>query len=244
MKKKVTMMNKNTYLNEEHIIAYLDGELNVTGREVKTALVGDKELAQAALEYHAISKAFARSSSDDRFMLSAEADKLAMAVLRKELSKKTLVDAPAARPSRTTIPMLKQMWVRRTTVGVAFALLLGAVWFTFPKNDIVVEPTVATNQVQHSVATAPIASTEAPASVDVTVPAIQTKSVALKPTAKNVTATSTEKAPVVNENLAHETATEEVSAPGDVMISRRYAKLVKATPVIEITQQDKIADKM
>jgi hypothetical protein len=37
MKKKVTMMNKNTYLNEEHVVAFLDGELDVTGREVKTA---------------------------------------------------------------------------------------------------------------------------------------------------------------------------------------------------------------
>lgn len=239
MKKKVTMMNKNTYLNEEHIVAYLDGELNVTGREVKTALVGDKELAQAALEYHAMSKAFARSASDDRFMLSAEADKLAMAALRKELAKKTLVDAPLAHPSRTTIPMLKQMWFRRTTVGVAFALLLGAVWFTFPKNDIMVEPTVATNQVQ-SVTPAPIASTDAPATADVTVPSIQTKSVAVKTTAKNITTTSTEKAPVANQNIAQQTATEEVSAPTDVMISRRYAKLVKATPVIEITQQDKM----
>jgi len=244
MKKKVTMMNKNTYLNEEHIVAFLDGELNVNGREVKTALATDKELAQAALEYHAMSKAFARSASDDRFMLTAEADKLAMAALRKELSKKTLVDAPAAHPSRATIPMLKQMWFRRTSVGIAFAMLLGAVWFTFPKNDIVVEPTVATNQVQQSVTPAPIASVETPTTTDATVPSTQTKSVAVKTTAKNVTPTSTVKAPVANQNIAHETATEEVSAPTDVMISRRYAKLVKATPVIEITQQDKIADKM
>ncbi len=236
-------MNKNTYLNEEHIVAFLDGELNVTGREVKTALATDKELAQAALEYHAMAKAFARSASDDRFMLTAEADKLAMAALRKELSKKMLVDAPAAHPSRATIPMLKQMWFRRTTIGIAFALLLGVVWFTFPKNDIMVEPTVATNQVQ-SVAPAPIASVEPAASTDVTVPSTQTKSVAVKTTTKNVTTTSTVKAPVANQNIAHETATEEVSAPTDVMISRRYAKLVKATPVIEITQQDKIADKM
>jgi anti-sigma factor RsiW len=243
MKKKVTMMNKNTYLNEEHVVAYLDGELNVTGREVKTALAGDRKLAQAALEYHAMSKAFAHSASDDRFMLTAEADKLAMAALRKELSKKTLVDAPAVHPSRTTIPMLKQMWFRRSTVGVAFALLLGVVWFSFPKNDIMVEPTVATNQIQTS-APAPIASTEAPAVADATIPSTQTKSVAVKTTTKKVTTTSTEKAPVANQNIAHQTTTEEVSAPGDVMISRRYAKLVKATPVIEITQQDKIADKM
>jgi negative regulator of sigma E activity len=244
MKKKVTMMNKNTYLNEEHIVAYLDGELNVTGREVKTALAQDKELAQAALEYHAMAKAFARSASDDRFMLTAEADKLAMAALRKELAKKTLVDAPASRPSRTAIPMLKQMWFRRTSVGVAFALLLGVVWFTFPKNDIMVEPTVATNQVQPAVIPAPIASVETPTAADVTIPSTQTKSVGVKTTRKNVITTSTEKAPVANQNIAQKTSTEEVSAPGDVMISRRYAKLVKATPVIEITQQDKIADKM
>lgn len=237
-------MNKNTYLNEEHIVAYLDGELNVTGREVKTALAGDKELAQAALEYHAMSKAFARSASDDRFMLTAEADKLAMAALRKELAKKTLVDAPAAHPSRTTIPMLKQMWFRRTSVGVAFALLLGIVWFTFPKNDIMVEPTVATNDTHQTVTPAPIASVDASATAEVATPTVQTKSVTVKPTAKNITTTSTEKAPVAEKNIAQQTATEEVSAPGDVMISRRYAKLVKATPVIEITQQDKIADKM
>lgn len=244
MKKKTTMMNKNTYLNEEHIVAFLDGELNVTGREVKTALAGDKELAQAALEYHAMSKAFARSASDDRFMLTAEADKQAMAALRKELAKKTLVDAPAAHPSRATIPMLKQMWFRRTSVGVALALLLGIVWFSFPKNDIMVEPTVATNQVQPSVTPAPIASVDVPATADVAIPTVQTRSVAVKLTAKNVSVTSTEKAPVASQNIAQQTATEEVSAPDDVMISRRYAKLVKATPVIEITQQDKIADKM
>jgi anti-sigma factor RsiW len=231
-------------LNEEHIVAYLDGELNVTGREVKTALTTDKELAQAALEYHVISKAFARSASDDRFMLTAEADRQAMAALRKELTKKTLVDAPPSHPSRVTIPMLKQMWFRRTSVGVAFALLLGVLWFSFPKNDIMVEPTVATNHVQPSVAPATIASVDAPVTTDVAIPSVETKSVAVKTAAKTVTTTSTEKAPVANQNIAQQTATEEVSAPTDVMISRRYAKLVKETRVIEITQQDKIADKM
>jgi hypothetical protein len=135
-----------------------------------------------------------------------------MAMLRKELSKKTLVDAPAAHPSRTTIPMLKQMWFRRTSVGVAFALLLGIVWFTFPKNDIMVEPTVATNDTHQTVAPAPIASADAPATAEVATPTVQTKSVAVKTTAKNVTTTSTEKAPVAEKNIAQQTATEEVSA--------------------------------
>lgn len=232
-------MNKNTYLNEEHIVAYLDGELDVTAREVKTALAGDKELAHAALEYHVMAKAFARSASDERFMLTAEADKKAMAALRKELAKKQLVDAPPAHPIRTTAPMIKQMWFRRTSIGVAFALLLGVLWTSFPKNDIQVHPTIALEQPKDSpVASTPIVGTEAPVLADVAVPTAKTTSVTPKQTRKNVSTVATEKAPIAKENIA--ATSEEVSTPTDVMISRRYAKLVKETPVIEITQQDKM----
>jgi hypothetical protein len=247
MKKKVTMMNKNTYLNEEHVVAFLDGELDVTGREVKTALAADKALAQAALEYHALSKSFARSASDPRFTLSAEADRKALAAIRTELAKKPLVDAPAARPSRTAVPMLKQMWFRRTSVGFAVALLLGALWFSFSKNDIKVEPTVASNEPAATTATAPEvktttpAVTDAPVTAPVTAPASHQVAVAQKPQVKNVTTTSSVKAPAAEKNFAtKEQTTEETAAPADVMITRRYAKLVKTTPVIEITQQDKM----
>ncbi len=232
-------MNKNTYLNEEHIVAYLDGELDVTAREVKTALASDKELAHAALEYHVMAKAFARSASDERFMLTAEADNKAMAALRKELAKKQLVDAPPAHPMRTAAPMIKQMWFRRTSIGVAFALLLGVLWTSLPKNDIQVQPTIALEQPKDSpVASTPIVGTEAPVLADVAAPTAKTTSVTPKQTRKNVSTVATEKAPIAKENIA--AASEEVSTPTDVMISRRYAKLVKETPVIEITQQDKM----
>lgn len=234
------MKNKKTLLGEEHIVAYLDGELDVTAQEVKSALASDKELAHAAHEYHVMTKAFARSASDERFVLSAEADTKAMAVLRKELAKKQLIDAPPVHPIRTAVPMFKQMWFRRTTVSAAFALLLGILWTSFSKNDIQVQPTISLQQPQNfpSVST-PIVDAPASEVADAVMPAATTTATPVQKRVKHAVTVATEKAPIAHDNNIA-AVTEEISTPNDVMISRRYAKLVKSVPVIEITQQDKL----
>jgi hypothetical protein len=173
-------------------------------------------------------------------MLPAEADKNAIAILRKELAKKQLFDAPPVHQIRTAIPVIKQMWFRRTSIGVAVALLLGVLWITFPKNEIQVQPTIALEQPKdYPISTTPAITSDAPVVTDVALTSSKPSVTTSKQSRKNVGNASSKKAVVEGENIAVATSNE-VSAPTDVMISRRYAKLIKATPVIEITQQDKM----
>jgi hypothetical protein len=247
-------MNKNTYLNEEHIVAYLDGEVALAGKEVRAALAADPELAKAALDYHGLQKAFAASSRDGRFALTSEIDRKTLKALRETLRTsrgevrmpERAADAMPVRQVRT--PLVKQLWFKRSSIGLAFAMLLGALFISVTRNDIKVEPSVADKGTAIS---APLASQEKPslpqtaASSEVQSPAkavpasVKTEAPAMKaPAGTQVAANKVETTPSA-QNVAQAAATP-ANDPQDIMISRRYAKMIKETRVVEVTQQDKM----
>jgi hypothetical protein len=249
-------MNKNTYLNEEHIVAYLDGEVALAGKEVRAALAADPELAKAALDYHGLQKAFAASAGDKRFALTEEIDRKTLKALRETLRTsrgevripERSADAMPVRSVRTAL--VKQLWFKRSSIGLAFAVLLGALFFSLTRNDIKVEPSVADKGTS---VTAPLASQEKPSlpqsavSSEVQSPAkavpssVKTeeapemKAPAATPVSANKAETTTPSA----QNVA-QAAPAPASDPEDIMISHRFAKMIKQTRVVEVTQQDKM----
>ena len=116
------MKSNNHTITDEHIVAYLDGELNASP-EFKRELSVDPSLAIAAKEYAAIGKAMASSRADSRFMLSASVDARTKKMLADSLSKsrkavRTAGAAPNASPVRS-VPAtrsIKFIWARRASV--------------------------------------------------------------------------------------------------------------------------------
>src|SRR5438067_1728003 len=99
------MKKQNPLITDEHIVAYVDGELSANA-EFERELRPDPALAVAAREYAAISKAFAHSASDSRFMLTASVDTKTRTMLREELATsrkqvRTAAPAPSAEPLRS-----------------------------------------------------------------------------------------------------------------------------------------------
>ena len=129
------MKSNNHTITDEHIVAYLDGELNASP-EFKRELSADPALATAAKEYAAIGNAMAGSRADSRFMLSASVDGRTKKMLADSLAKsrkavRTAAAAPNAAPIRS-VPAtrsIKFIWARRASVGFAFATLLAFLWF-------------------------------------------------------------------------------------------------------------------
>ena len=236
-------MNKNTY-NEEYIVAYLDGELQA-GTEIKAAVKADADLAVAAMEHTILQRIFRSSANDSRFQLSAETDKKTVAALREALRTSRgevrlpsrAVDAPMVRTPR--MPAFKELWFKRSAVGFALALLLGAVFFMTNTKDVVNTPQVA----MQTPTTAPVVTPQAP-EVQTSQPAAQTAPAVVKNV--NGSANSSAKANATRseqpKNIAATVTPTEPAAsnPADVMISRRFAKLLKDTRVVEITQQDRM----
>lgn len=248
-------MNNKTYLSEEHIVAYLDGEVALAGKEVRAELAADRKLAQAALDYHGLQKAFTVSAHDSRFQLTAETDRKTVKALREALRTnrgevrlpQRAADAAPVRPIRTAAPLIKQMWFKRTSIGLAFAMLLGALFFSLPRNEIKVEPSVAEKE---PAASAPLASNMPSAQENVAIPNTSEKASpasekhtspgAMRTPQKSVqpTAVKSGEAPIL-QNVA-QAAQKETANPQDIMISRRYAKMIKDTRIVEITEHDKM----
>jgi hypothetical protein len=252
------MMKKQTpHITDEHIVAYLDGELHVSA-DFERDLRADPSLHMAASEYTAISKAIAVSAGDKRFMLTSQIDARAKKVLgsitkSRKVIRKT-VAAPNAVPSRT-IPAqrsIKYLWAKRAGIGLAFASLLALLWInTGTKNEQLTQVPVPSPR------TAPVPAIEAPA------PSVTTQVVPPKtemalnsdksnhPVQNTVQKTSVVKNSADN-NLAsntaavqtpHASATEAAANdPAAIMISHRYAKMIKSTPVVEVTQQDRLGE--
>lgn len=244
-------MNKNTYINEEHIVAFLDGEMQI-GSEIKAAMKADTDLAAVALEHRILQRVFRSSAHDSRFQLSAEVDTQTQAVLREALrTSRNEVRLPQraadAMPIRTPrIPAVKQLWFRRSAIGFAFALLLGTIVILTNTKDVIHTPEVAIQTPTTSPVNAPQTT------VDVVKPESQLPVQSEKPIAttatKNVNGTANSSA---NANASRSeqpkniaatitTPTESAHDPADIMISRRFAKLLKETPVVEVTQQDRM----
>ena len=247
------MKRHNNGISEEHIVAYLDGELNVNG-EMREAL-GDAELLQTAKEYAMLKKIVAKTSGESRFQLTPSADSRARLYLASVLRGKTstlnapdLDAVPMARPARIATT---KFWAKRSSIGLVLALFLGVLWFaTRPNDEVAVPPTVADHTTQPQVvqpSAPPVIETPAPV---VTNEPIKNTEVASHSVPVSGVKKSAKKTGAGSQNIAAITPTTEekpaVTAsrvdeqPNDIMISRRYAKLIKNVRVVEVTQQDKM----
>lgn len=248
------MKNEAPYITEEHIVAWLDGELQADG-EVRAALKQDASLQSAAKEYHALSQTFARSKGDSRFVLPAAVDSRVVAALKTEISRnRTAVripgraaDAePITKPS--TADRMRKIWIRRTSYAVALALLIGGLWFGLQSNPEA--PVTAYAPKEEAPASQPVVNppTENPISTQ-TAPAPSNGQIIANNTSHSAPVHRTvaqEQKQVVTEPApapAVQPATAEVADPAAVMISHRYAKLIKSTPTVVVSQSDKM-DKM
>src|SRR5688572_28415129 len=153
------MKRHNNGISEEHIVAYLDGELNVNG-EMREAL-GDAELRHVAREYATLKKVFAGSASDSRFLLNKASDTRALAFLQNVLrGNKMAPDAEAIPLVRPQTTRTKMFWAKRSAMGFALALFLGALWLTLKPTDGTYAPVIVSapptqQQVQPSVVPTP-----------------------------------------------------------------------------------------
>lgn len=250
-------MKENPRITDEHIVAYIDGELHVS-QEFERELRAEPSLARAADEYAAIGRVFYASRADNRFMLSSKVDARTKKMLADSLAAsrkavRTAAPAPNAAPVRS-IPARRSVnfvWAKRASVGFAFASLLAFLWFNFTgKNEQITQVPVPVS----SSPKAPVLQ-EQPAPV---APEINNQPALV---ASNITGQSATPIPVKkNLELAKHPASNDLAAntmspseapraatneqaktdPADVMISHRYAKMIKSTPVVEVTEQDRM----
>ena len=247
------------YISEEHIVAWLDQEL-VADNDFRSSIEQTPALKTAASEYAAISEAIVRSKSDKRFGLSPSVDSRVRASLQQELSRnrktvRTPERAPNAQPipNTSTPDRSKRILVRRTSYALAFALLLCAVWFGLPTQN---QPTTASNVVsqQTPVAQAPVnisnveptptvsvANNNMTAVVESPVTSAPIKHNSNRSVASNVAQHPVEPTSQQNQPTTLPIAsTTEQADPAGMMISHRFAKLVKATPAVVVNQQDRM----
>ncbi len=253
------MKKQNPHITDEHIVAYLDGELNASP-EFKRDLHADPELALASKEYAAIGNAMARSSADERFMLSASTDKSTKKMLADSLAKsrkaiRTAAPAPSAAPVRS-IPAqrsVKYLWAKRTSMGFAFATLLALLWINFNgKNEQFTQVPVPSNinKAPAPEQIAPVAPQVNPASSGQLAVSVNEQthspSASSLPVKKHVEqanhseATNDIATNTTSQTEAPHTTIQDKEDPADIMISHRYAKLIKATRMVEVTEQDKM----
>ena len=246
-------MKTTPYITEEHIVAWLDGE--IVGAEFDSALKQDATLAKASEEYGGLTRVFSASKADKRFALSAATNERVRAALEQEIStsRKTVrmpERASNAAPVRTApAERVRKIWVRRSTIAIAFALLLGIFWFgtrsntdnapatatvtapSQPSAPIVPAPSVTATE-QPAATPAPVASnvsTPQPTDHHAVMQKQQTPDLTPQQVAETVAPPAQNTATPAQEN-----------DPAAVMASHRYAKLVKATPTVVISQLDKM----
>ncbi len=254
------MKKQTPHITDEHIVAYLDGELHVSP-EFERELRTDPVLAQAGAEYAVIARSMAASAADSRFLLTASIDarakKVLQSITKPRKAVRTATSAPNATPVRT-IPAqrsIKYLWAKRATIGFAFASLLAFLWFNYNgKNELITQvpvPIMKSSPVPVQQTPAPVIpqSVKAPGGQVAmnsgaqihTAPALHvTKNLELPKNSVSkdlaTTNTTSQEAPRVATNEQVKTD------PADVMISHRYAKMIKSTPVVEVTQNDRMIE--
>ncbi|MEI8133587.1 MAG: hypothetical protein WCH46_00750 [bacterium] len=250
---------KKHIITDEHIVAYLDGELSAT-QEFEQELRSNPTLASAVAEYKILASAMARSGVDNRFMLSKEVDRKTKNILLGAMAdarKAAVVPARAPIASEklvTAVRNVKYLWAKRTAMGFVLAGLAVSVWFNFNvRNEMITQvpvstsPSVSTPTQSVPAAVAPTTTT----SNDVALNATQhlTSNVgtsvrhqAATPVQQSITKTDF----AVNTSTVAEAPpqTQTKVDPADIMISHRYAKLIKETRAVAVTDQDKVADQM
>ena len=253
------MKKQIPHITDEHIVAYLDGELHVSP-EFERELRANPVLHQAAAEYTVIAKAMAASSGDARFMLSVPIDARAKKVLdgitKSRKSVRTAAPAPSAAPARS-IPAtrsIKYLWAKRATISFAFASLLAFLWFNFTgKNEEITQVPVPTMKsspapMQQAPAPAVLPTDVSPSGQVASNDNTETHTATTLPVKKNLVSgknsVSKDLATNITSQEAPRAATyeQEKTDPADIMISHRYAKMIKSTPVVEVTQQDRMIE--
>jgi hypothetical protein len=255
------MKKQNPLITDEHIVAYLDGELEVS-RNFTRDLRADSELLNSAKEYAALGKAFLISSSDSRFMLSAQLDSkteklLADSIAKSRKTVRTAEAAPSAAPARSTPAprTIKYLWAKRVGMGFALAGLAVSLWFNFNRSsDLITQvPVQQPSSKTEASPSQPTPQTQVPPS----------EQFAAKTGNETSSAPATTTAPKVTRENSHNTAQKNIAAnttsqteappvihevvkedPADIMISHRYAKMIKATKAVEVTQNDRVTDQM
>jgi negative regulator of sigma E activity len=253
-------MNKQQrIITDEHIVAYLDGELHVSP-DFERDLRSDPALARSAKEYAVIGKIFAASRGDNRFMLSSQVDSTAKKMLANVIRKsrkevRVAAPAPNAAPERlvTVVRNIKYLWAKRAAMGFALAGLAVSLWFNFNgKNEQITQvpvPHPSTVTAPEQIAP-PATTTEVLPSTQYAVKTgHQTNSVAATLPQKDITASENKKDVAVNTTSQTEAppsrnGQETKADPADMMISRRYAKMIKATRAVEVTNEDRVTDQM
>jgi negative regulator of sigma E activity len=244
-------------ITDEHIVAYLDGELHVSP-DFERELRADPALNQAADEYSAIGSAMARSRADSRFILSASFDKSTRKMLERGIAKsrkvvRTTESAPIAAPARG-IPAtrsIKFAWAKRASIGLAFASLLAFLWINFSgKNEQITQVPVGNG----SRTSAPVPQS-APPMPEINIPqpgqlaaGTNVPTHPLNSSAHSIKNTESPKiikdlaSNVTDQNETPQASTNEAAKPdpADIMISHRYAKMIKATRSIEVSEQDRM----
>src|SRR5258708_28866307 len=131
------MKNQNPLITDEHIVAYLDGELEA-GEDFRSELRANPELTAATKEYSVLKKVFAASRSDSRFMLSAALDEktrkaLAALVAGYHKTVRLAASAPNAAPARLVplVRSVKYLWAKRVGMRFALAVLPISLWLNF-----------------------------------------------------------------------------------------------------------------
>jgi anti-sigma factor RsiW len=244
-------MNKRL-ITDEHIVAYLDGELHVSA-DFESDLRKDPALARAVKEYSVIGNAFARSGADERFMLSSSVDnsarKMLANVIRKERKEAAAI---VAVPEKlvTAVRNVKYLWAKRAGFGLGLAALAVSLWFNFNGKTELITQVPAPHQFN---TTAPESVAPAPTAVpankqyaaNVAQPSTTVTAQRVSHTPKNTTPVFTTDNLVLNTSQTEAPPqTQEKADPADAMISHRYAKLIKATRSVEVTDQDKVSDQM
>lgn len=256
-------MNKPTpNITDEHIVAWLDGELTlVPAAEVEASMKASPELATAAAEFTALDAAFSRSRGDRRFALPKAVDSRVRAALAGEISRsrKTVrmpERAPMASPipGSTTVVRTKSLWARRSAYALALVVFAIFGWVIGHQGQQVVEvaanaPSAPASSAQTVTTPAPNASSVAePTASTQTAPAVMTREHAPSHTqtaqiaALQNNQVNTNPQPPAAATVATQTtpAPAEEKDPAAAMASHRYAKLIKATQAVVITSQDQL----
>jgi negative regulator of sigma E activity len=246
---------------EELIVSYLDGEMIRKELEVELfeRLATNAEARTILREYLVVRGAIHASESDARFQLSADVDQRTRARLESILTNVPMLEsAPvlatraADRPLVQTVATDRRLktWTKRLTPALLLLLLaVGSTWYLTHSADQRNQVVVADNSVKTP------ATIQTP---DVTTNTAHVDTPAATTTAE---ATPNERIRIVKEyipvpqaashsgelaqNLAPSTtqqqsAPNETNDPKDVMGSHRFAKLIRNTPAVIVTQQDRL----
>jgi hypothetical protein len=247
---------------EELIVSYLDGEL--VRKELETVLferlAHSEDARNLMREYLTVRGAIHSSANDERFQLTASLDARTKSRIQEMLKNVPALEVAAEtnvpgfvadKPAISTVATARSLnrWTKRVLPTLALLLLsIGTTWYVTRTTDSHKE--VAMNsQVQNQ----PIATSVQTPAVQTTAPVKESQQVApaqnerIKIITKYIPAPQTTtpsqdmastQAPITTPAVT--TTATETSDPKDIMISHRYAKAIRNTNAITITQQDRL----